>query len=71
MGKQGRGILIYNDTEGEEKLMFDGRCPICGRYVKYDDTIMVNGFGQPLPEPNATCKTHGRVVMLFVGYYDY
>ena len=69
MNKRGRGLLIYIDDENEEGLIFDGRCPQCGRYVKNDDTIMVNGFGQPsLLEPNATCKIHGRVTMLFLGY---
>ena len=63
--------LTYISDDGE-KLIFDRRCPLCGMFVKNDETVSINGFGQPDPnELNATCKTHGRVAMSFLGYYDY
>lgn len=46
-------------------------CPVCGRFVKADDTITVRGLDDRVDEktPNATCKRHGRVAMPFLGYY--
>ena len=38
-------------------------CPECGRFVKADEIIT-----DP-KSPNAECKKHGRVTMLFEGYY--
>ena len=45
-------------------------CPVCGRFVKADKTVRVNGFeGVDETKPNTTCKRHDRVAMPFVGYY--
>ncbi|PKN97982.1 MAG: hypothetical protein CVU42_13750 [Chloroflexi bacterium HGW-Chloroflexi-4] len=40
-------------------------CPVCGRFVKADDSVKCNIDGVPSKEPNATCKKHGRVRMDF------
>lgn len=44
-------------------------CPTCGRFVKADKTVSVNGLGELAPQPNATCAKCGRVKMLFEGYF--
>jgi len=63
-------------TEGSRLISYTGgalfnrTCPTCGRFVKPDATILVNGLDEIHPtEPNATCKRHGRVRMSFEGYY--
>ena len=38
-------------------------CPQCGRFVKADDHILINGLGEYSDKPNATCKKCGRVEM--------
>jgi hypothetical protein len=38
-------------------------CPNCGRFVKADESIRVNGLEDYKREPNATCKKCGRVEM--------
>ena len=47
---------------------FIPRCH-CGRIVKADKTIDVNGLGEWVKKPNATCKKHGRIEMIFEGYF--
>lgn len=44
-------------------------CQACGRFVKADDEIIVNGLDELSPRPNATCSKCGRVNMVFEGYY--
>ena len=44
-------------------------CEICRRFVKADDKIWVNGFGELKDMPNANCKKCGRVRMIFEGYF--
>ena len=63
-------------TEGSQLVSYEGgalferTCPLCGRYVKPDETILINGLDEVQPTaPNATCKKHGRVRMLFEGYW--
>lgn len=48
--------------------VFEKKCPICGRFVKADDTALTNECLtiQELP-PNATCKKCGRVKMFYAG----
>jgi hypothetical protein len=48
---------------------FAPTCPVCGRFVKADATILANADGYYKEQPNATCKKCGRVEMPFVGYY--
>jgi len=50
-------------------IHFERTCPKCGRFVKPDATVWVNGDGQPHPGPNAICARHGRIAMPFLGYY--
>lgn len=48
-------------------------CPTCSSFVKADETFHFkhNDFTDEdrFDEPNATCKTHGRVIMPFIGYF--
>lgn len=51
-----------------DNLVFVPVCSACGRFVKADDTVKVNGLsGQPEGE-NATCSKCGRVAMPCEGY---
>lgn len=53
----------------ESGAMFIPRCPECGKFVKSDESIVTNIDGLPHSEAtNATCKTHGRVKMSFIGF---
>ena len=60
--------------EGTRRVDYEGGatfvpvCPICGRFVKVDKTITVDGFGLLVPIPNATCSKCGRIEMLFEGF---
>ena len=40
----------------------------CGLFVKADATIAVGDDTGLKEQPNATCKKHGRVEMLFEGF---
>lgn len=54
---------------GEEGPVFIPVCEICGRFVKADKSMMLTEEGDFDREAtNATCKRHGRVQMLFLGY---
>lgn len=45
-------------------------CPHCGRFVKADASVAVNGLEERRKEPNATCAKCGRVEMPFEGYFE-
>ena len=49
--------------------VFLPKCPTCGRFVRPDETIQVNGLGEFDGEANATCKRDGRVAMPFEGWF--
>ena len=57
--------IVYGDGE------FAGATfvPVCrcGRFVRADEAVTLDGRGQPVG-PNATCARCGRVQMLFEGY---
>jgi len=42
----------------------------CGRFVKSDEFLPVHGLHELRDQPNATCSKHGRVKMLFEGWFD-
>ena len=44
-------------------------CPKCGRFVKSDESILLNGDGSLPGRPTATCSEHGRVEMPFEGFF--
>lgn len=44
-------------------------CKKCGQFVKKDETIQINRLGELRDVPNATCKKHGRVQMIFEGFF--
>lgn len=41
----------------------------CGLFVKADPTIAVGDDTGLKDQPNATCKKHGRVEMIFEGFF--
>ena len=49
--------------------IFVPNCPRCGRFVRADKTVKVNGLGEISRMPNATCKKDGRVTMPFEGWF--
>lgn len=51
-----------------EGAQFVPVCPTCGRFVKADAKIAINGIGQVVDGPNATCSKCGRVEMPFEGF---
>ena len=51
------------------KAQFVPVCPICGRFVRADDTIQIRGEQVDFEQPNATCKKCGRVEMSFEGWF--
>ena len=60
----------YYGSEDDEfgVLMFIPRCPLCGRFVKADESVNINGLGQVSEAANATCAKHDRVTMYFEGF---
>jgi hypothetical protein len=52
----------------EGGLSFIPVCTICGRFVKADETVVINGLGEYVTELNATCSKCGRVEMPFEGF---
>jgi hypothetical protein len=54
---------VYGDG-----MMFVPVCPTCGRFVKADESVTVNGFEEYIGKQNATCSKCGRVDMPFEGY---
>jgi len=65
---EGGPIVTYGDAGDEHGLAsFSRACPRCGRMVKADEAVTVDGAGQPRGD-NATCAKCGRVAMPFVGY---
>lgn len=62
--------MSSNSVTYKSGATFTRRCPQCGRYVKPDDSVWIQGADeQPAPKPNATCTKCGRVRMEFEGYY--
>lgn len=64
------------DYENIRRVSYDGGlvfvpvCPSCGRFVKADATVAVNGLGELVPQPNASCSKCGRVEMPFEGFFE-
>ena len=57
--------IRYGDEDGPT---FERKCR-CGRIVKADDSIRVNGLDEvDMESDNATCSRCGRTKMGFVGY---
>lgn len=56
-------MVVYGDG-----ATFVPKCPVCARYVKPYKRVKVDFEGQP-KGPNAKCKVHGKVQMLWQGYY--
>lgn len=61
------GVRRLSYGEGEfEGATFIPVCK-CGRFVKADESVRLNGYGHPVGA-NATCSRCGRVEMIFEGY---
>lgn len=54
--------ISYDDAQ------FIRVCEKCGRFVKPDESIIVNEITGLSKEPNATCKKCDRTTMLFQGF---
>lgn len=57
-------MVVY----GKESAAFYPVCEKCGRFVKADAEVVVNGFGELKDLPNATCTRCARTKMIFEGY---
>ena len=57
-----------NYIKYESGAVFVRRCEICCKFVKPDKTIFTNDEGLK-DVPNSTCRTHGRVKMIFTGFF--
>ena len=68
MSYEHQSSYITYDCQGDGDAVFIRRHEGCGLAVKADDTISVNGNGLK-KAPNATCKKHGRVEMIFEGFF--
>ena len=61
--------------EGLRRIVYVGGatfvpvCEKCGRFVRSDEKIIINGLEELVRQPNATCKRCGRVEMLFEGFF--
>ena len=62
-------MQFYGGEESDEVLAFVRLCPNCGRFVKPDDEVNVNGLEQLVPGTNANCSKCGRVEMPFDGWW--
>ena len=60
---------VCYDTGDNGKLVFIPVCPKCGRFVKAHETVTVNGLGEYVSKPNATCARCGQVEMPFEGFF--
>ena len=58
--------IVYGDSGAT----FIPVCILCGRFVKADYTLKFNKeYAFDEHKPNGTCKKHGRIKMIFEGYY--
>ena len=59
----------YDGGDESGDLVFVPVCPSCGRFVKADETVTVNGLGELVHKSNADCSKCGRVEMPFEGFF--
>jgi hypothetical protein len=57
--------VVYNSG-----AQFVPVCIKCGRYVKADDHITLNGLDELVIKDNATCSKCGRTLMIFEGFVE-
>lgn len=68
----------YHDYENTRRVVYGGNgdgdlcflhvCEQCGRYVKADGSVLINGLGRLKDQPSATCSKCGRIKMFFEGF---
>ena len=63
-------MVSYGYDEAEV-LAFMRLCPNCGRLLKADGHISINGLEEISKSPNATCSVCGRVTMIFDGFREF
>lgn len=61
---------VSYDCSGDGSAVFVPVHEGCGLIVKADDSIFV-GYKGLKDQPNATCKKHGRVQMIFEGFFEH
>jgi hypothetical protein len=64
-----RNYISYGGDGECGQVVFIRRCPECLRFVKADKSVKVNDINGLKDEPNATCSKHGRVKMMFQGFF--
>lgn len=64
-----RRVIYDASKSGNGNLVFIPVCEHCGRFVKADESYQFNE-SKGVTGANATCKMHGRVEMLFEGYFS-
>lgn len=55
-------LISYNSG-----ATFSSKCQKCGRFIKADNSISINLFGES-KKTNAMCSKCDRINMLFIGY---
>jgi hypothetical protein len=61
--------VCYGESNTEYgQAVFVPVCPQCSRFVTADPAMRFGEHGIT-DAPNATCKTHGRVLMPFEGFF--
>lgn len=63
-----RRVRYGSEDDPVGRATFVPVCERCGRFVRADDSVMVNELSGLSPEANATCKHCGRTRMLFEGF---
>jgi hypothetical protein len=64
-----RRVIYDGGASGNGNAVFVPVCPECGRFVKADEVYQFNE-SKGISGPNATCKRHGPVEMIFEGWYS-
>ena len=61
--------IVFDCGEQMGNAVFIPVCEKCGRFVKANDSIVVNQDIGLKKEPNAKCSKCGNVEMLFEGFF--
>lgn len=64
-----RRVTYGDENDSVGIAQFVPVCQQCGRFVKADDQIAVNEITGLKDQSNGTCKKHGRIKMLFEGFF--
>lgn len=64
-----RRVIYDASASGNGNAIFVPVCEECGRFVKADPSLMFNE-NTGISGPNATCQKHGRIEMIFEGWFS-